>query len=442
MTQLSILIPSIPSRFERAKSLYQKIASLVGERDIEILMLTDNKKRTIGEKREALKNASNGKYFMFVDDDDDLLDIEDLYNATFQDVDVITFKQLCLNSDKTTFTVTFGLGNEIEHNEFRGRYSDCKRPPFHICAWNQRFRDYAYPPVNYSEDWGWLQQVLPLAKTEKHIPKIVHSYNFDPKISEASTESNMIWQNPNINSSIVLPKMNKKRAVVSLGTESNNFDRRRNYKLGRLRLEKSLIENCEQDFFVYKSEDEVNAPNHLENSHAFKIFCFKKLLEMGYEQIIWLDCSFFLIKNINEIFDNIDEDGYIFVDSGWLVGTWTNDKTLDYFNINRDESMLMKMVETGLIGLDFTNKKTQDFFNLWEKSMQNGMFNGYNHNDLKSESQDIRCRGHRHDQSCASIIFNQLNFKKLEGNKFFKRINYEDEIPDNDKICLYLDGIA
>jgi len=84
MTQLSILIPSIPTRFGRAKALYEKILALVGDKDIEILMLTDNKKRTIGEKREALKNASNGKYFMFVDDDDDLLELEDLYQATFQ----------------------------------------------------------------------------------------------------------------------------------------------------------------------------------------------------------------------------------------------------------------------------------------------------------------------------------------------------------------------
>ena len=132
MMRLSILIPSIPSRFGRAKALYEKILNMVGDKQIEILMLTDNKKRTIGEKRESLKNVSNGKYFMFVDDDDDLLDLEDLYNATCEDVDVITFKQLCLNSDKTTFEVTFGLGNKIEHKNIRGRYLDCKRPPFQI----------------------------------------------------------------------------------------------------------------------------------------------------------------------------------------------------------------------------------------------------------------------------------------------------------------------
>ena len=57
MIQLSILIPSIPTRFNKAKALYDKILSMVGDKQIEILMLTDNKKRTIGEKREALKNV-------------------------------------------------------------------------------------------------------------------------------------------------------------------------------------------------------------------------------------------------------------------------------------------------------------------------------------------------------------------------------------------------
>ena len=232
MMRLSILIPSIPSRFGRAKALYEKILNMVGDKQIEILMLTDNKKRTIGEKRESLKNVSNGKYFMFVDDDDDLLDLEDLYNATCEDVDVITFKQLCLNSDKTTFEVTFGLGNEIEHKNIRGRYLDCKRPPFHICAWNQKFKEYKYPPVSYGEDWGWLEQVIPLAKTEIHIPKIVHSYNFDPQVTEASTESNMIWQNPNQSNQVKQPiiknykmvtETGKTRAIVNLVNNNANY---------------------------------------------------------------------------------------------------------------------------------------------------------------------------------------------------------------------------
>jgi hypothetical protein len=46
--QLSILIPSIPSRWERAQKLYTKISKMCEGKDIEILLFLDNKKRTVG----------------------------------------------------------------------------------------------------------------------------------------------------------------------------------------------------------------------------------------------------------------------------------------------------------------------------------------------------------------------------------------------------------
>ena len=185
--QLSILIPSIPSRWERAQKLYTKISKMCEGKDIEILLFLDNKKRTVGGKRDALVQMSRGKYFMFVDDDDDLVSVDEIYQATFQDVDVITFKQLCLNKDKSTFVVTFGIGNQNEliRGSVHGTYLDCKRPPYHVCAWNQTFKKYRCPEISYGEDWEWVQQCIPEAKTEIFIDKILHSYNYDQNVSEA-----------------------------------------------------------------------------------------------------------------------------------------------------------------------------------------------------------------------------------------------------------------
>ena len=196
--RLSILIPSIPTRWGSLISNYNHILNLVGDKNIEVLAFTDNKKRTIGEKRDALVKMANGKYFMFVDDDDFLISLDKIYEATQNDVDVITFKQECLNDDKSTFIVTFGLGNEIEHNWNQdNKYIDCKRPPFHVCAWAKKYQNYDFPKVNYSEDWGWLKQFVYEAKTEVHIPEVLIRYNFDPETTEASTEDNAEWKNPN-----------------------------------------------------------------------------------------------------------------------------------------------------------------------------------------------------------------------------------------------------
>lgn len=192
------MIPSIPSRFDKAIKLFKELQILCEDMDIEILMLTDNKKRTIGEKREALKNLSRGKYFMFVDDDDSLLSVKEIYDETEHFVDVITFKQRCLNNDGSEFIVTFGLGNEIEHNTENGNYIDCNRPPFPCCAWSAWLKHIPFPAINYGEDGVWVEQALQLAKSETHIDKVLHSYNFNPLITEASVESNDHWQNPNL----------------------------------------------------------------------------------------------------------------------------------------------------------------------------------------------------------------------------------------------------
>lgn len=183
---LSVLICSIPSRWEKAKALYKHITSLSEGLNIEILLLMDNKKRSIGEKREALKNISNGDYFMFVDDDDTLYSIQDIYVSCIG-VDVVSFKSKALNADGSSFIVTMGLGNPVEHNnDGQGRYTDLRRPPFTQCAWHEKFKSIPFPAINYGEDWGWVEQALKIAKSEVFIDQVIHGYNFDPKISEAT----------------------------------------------------------------------------------------------------------------------------------------------------------------------------------------------------------------------------------------------------------------
>ena len=74
--KLSILIPSIPSRIQdRMIPLYHKlqeqIRKLDNPKDVELLCVIDNKRRSIGYKRESLVYIARGNYLAFVDDDDD-----------------------------------------------------------------------------------------------------------------------------------------------------------------------------------------------------------------------------------------------------------------------------------------------------------------------------------------------------------------------------------
>lgn len=437
MPLLSILIPSIPSRFDRAIKLYNHILNLVGDKDIEVLMLTDNKKQTIGEKRDALKDECTGDYFMFVDDDDWLIILDDIYEAcknenTRKDVDVITFKFECQNNDGSTFIVTAGLGNEVEHNTENGRYMDCKRPPFHNCAWNRKFQNIKYPAINYSEDWEWVKEALCYAETEFHIDKVLYKYNAG--ISEASTESNEYWKNPN---GISIPDGNKvtvvteemfedtypseippRRCIVNLATGK--------YIDGQYRLRESITDN---EFIGFQSEVQVGAPEHYLNPYAFKIYAIEECRRRGYDQILWLDASVYAVKDITPVWNWLDKYGIFMEEAGHWAGTWSPDYVLKYFNINKEQAMLMPMFSAGFVGFDFRKNESIEFFARWKESMLNGMFKG-------SWSE------HRHDMTCGSIIANQMGLNKnySSGGQFFAYVGpgYSEPL---ESACFHLKGI-
>jgi hypothetical protein len=180
--QLSVLIPAIPERWDIGNRLYMKLLKMSEGKDIEILYFMDNKKRSAPQKYNDLLNMVRGKYFMFCHDDDDILTLDEVYQETFKDVDVITFKQLCdsPNPQKTPYTVTFGLGNPVESfkGPVPGSYGDCRRPPWTVCAWNQRFKTITFDDV-YGEDGPWVEKVTAIAKTESFIDIVVCRYNWD-----------------------------------------------------------------------------------------------------------------------------------------------------------------------------------------------------------------------------------------------------------------------
>jgi hypothetical protein len=173
-----------------------KLQKMCEGKQIEILYLMDNKKRSGQEKFNDLMNMSHGKYFMFCHDDDDILRIDEVYQATFQDVDVIAFKQLCdsPNEAKTPYVVTFGLGNPIEETQTLsdGSFTSVRRPPWTVCAWNQKFKSIPYT-LDYAEDGIWVTKALAEAKTEVFVDVFVHHYRWDVNTtSDLSARNNVL----------------------------------------------------------------------------------------------------------------------------------------------------------------------------------------------------------------------------------------------------------
>ena len=224
--------------------------------------------------------------------------------------------------------------------------------------------------------------------------------------------------------------------VVSLGT--SDFTR------ARTRLAESMRNstNWSGDFHLFTDESQVGSPMHQDNPYAFKIYAIEEMKKRGYNQVLWIDCSVWAIKSIVPVFDLISADGYVCQEAGHVVGRWTNDRTLDYFGILRDEAMEIQMYgNAGFLGLDFNTDIANEFFNRWKKSMQDGMFCGNWTNIGNTESQDTRCDGHRHDMSCGSIIRHQLGMKLQSGMDYLQYYYDWQPTPHNDTVCMFAAGM-
>lgn len=226
-----------------------------------------------------------------------------------------------------------------------------------------------------------------------------------------------------------------KQCIVTFANRQNNYVR------ALSRMVDSIRYNWGGGFMAFTSEESIGAPLHSENPYAFKLYAIQKALDAGYTEILWLDSSCYTIQPIQPIFDHIAEHGYIMQDAGHFVGVWTNDKVLKYFDLSRDEAMNMRMYgNAGFLGLNFEDQTAVDFFCAWKQTMEDGMFRGAWTNADHSESKDDRCRGHRHDMSCGSIIANRMQMSLQSSQEWLQYAGPYDKIL-NDKIYLKAEGL-
>lgn len=191
---LSVLVLSIPSRFEKVMSLVSTLQEQLGDRrSVEILVFTDNRSQTISDKRNVLLHAARGKFVCFLDDDDGISKdyIDQLLECISANpsADCISFNQWC-NIDGEPMTVEFGMGNphgQLWRDE-DGFLGDIKRPPYHMCLFRREIaqsEDFMQMQgkngQSYGEDIDWLMRLYPKIQTEAHIDTVLHRYIYNSK---------------------------------------------------------------------------------------------------------------------------------------------------------------------------------------------------------------------------------------------------------------------
>ena len=192
---LSILIPATPKRYHSHlwplwNKLQGQVDALQREGAVEVLVFLDNRQRTIGEKRDALVQMSRGRFVAFCDDDDDVADdyieaIVGAIEAATKDTSVVTFDQLAVINGAEA-VCSFSL----RHRNEPFAAPRFNRNAWHVCAWRgEMARRVRFPATNYGEDWAWAKHLVIDATGEIRIPRVLHVYRYDDRISEAPPPS-------------------------------------------------------------------------------------------------------------------------------------------------------------------------------------------------------------------------------------------------------------
>ena len=191
---LSILTASIPERADKLEMLTQKITAQIGDLPVEHLVFLDNRKRTIGAKRDALLRIARGTFIAYVDDDDtvspdyvaslvDAIKIAIAPTASSNDqVAVITFAQFA-RVNEAAAKIVFGLRQE---NQPFIPDTEVLRAAWHVCAWRRSVAICShFPESNYGEDWAFAGPLNRIARASIHLDKVLHYYRFNSATTAA-----------------------------------------------------------------------------------------------------------------------------------------------------------------------------------------------------------------------------------------------------------------
>jgi glycosyltransferase involved in cell wall biosynthesis len=181
---LSILIPTLENREHLFTELLNKLGRQIRDinafDEIEILYNNKPKPLTTGDKRNELLNQSNGKYVIFIDDDDDISDsyLFLVYKACLTGMDCVSINGYITTDgkDRIDWRMSKDFNNETIKENNKDVYI---RKANHLAAIKREFALLAgFPSKSNGEDKDYSDSVNKYLKTEYIIQEPIYHYRY------------------------------------------------------------------------------------------------------------------------------------------------------------------------------------------------------------------------------------------------------------------------
>lgn len=223
-------------------------------------------------------------------------------------------------------------------------------------------------------------------------------------------------------------ELHSKPCIVSVGIGNG-------YAAGIDRLERSLMYNGYLGDTMFWKDYPEGCPRHEgDGQYNFKVYAFNEAFKKGYKVVLWLDASFYCIKDPMPIMDYINENGLFLFKSGYPLSATATDKLL--FGLDREDFKDVPEFATGAVGINIENPNGNSFFKRWERLMQSGYFGGSRNHDASDSTHDLFLFS-RQDQSSASMVLYGMDIRTSGEDKNW--VSYYPTVTDD--TILFIKGI-
>lgn len=193
-----------------------------------------------------------------------------------------------------------------------------------------------------------------------------------------------------------------------------------NYIVGQQRLRACLEAVGERaSFMTWENKLPLGCPPHHDIPYAFKAYALAHAIESGYDTLLWLDACIVPTRELNELWERIERDGYWFSKNGYANGEWTCDAAYEFLGVDRDLNFQIPHVVATAFGADGRHATGRAFLDEYTRLAKTRAFCGPWGNENGQASADPRVKGHRHDQTAASVIAYRLGMELTDPPAIF-----------------------